>query len=898
MLPARYVVGHLRHGMGRAAVLGLGLLVASVSATLLTAAVDTSAARVQGRVEESFRTSYDLLVRPPDTRTRIERERGLVRNNLESGIFGGITRAQWRTVLEVPGVEVGAPVQYLGYVMPIVNRTVRLPAVAAPPGSLFRLRQTGVADTGLSRYPGPIRYTYLARRAAECRNLAVSGPAGSTVFSLTSPSSASANCVVATGGRQRVLVKLGSSQPLMVAAVDPEQENNLLGLEDAVVSGTRLSYSDTWRAERVKLGVRIPVIASRRTYLDQQVELSLERVTVPSGEDPAEKLFDPDRAAGTYSDSPNRGWRWAHRLPSTPVAQMTVSPRQWFRTFLRQGTLGGDYGFFSPFGAYVSTGNPQYQEQPDGRLRPRRVRNDADTVWAGLRDFGVNQENRDVQFRTLTPHDAVENALGAAQSEVQVLGEFDPARLPGLDPLNRVPLETYFPPEVTAGNGASDRLMQGRPLRPSWNTGGYLATPPALLTTLDAARGMTRSRFFTGTDPAAPISVIRVRVAGVTGADEVSIGRIERVATLLGERTGLTVDITAGSSPAPQEVVLAPGRFGRPELVLKEGWAKKGVALVILSAVDRKSAVLLGLVLLTTVGYLANASLAAVRSRRREIAILLSLGWPSRSIFSAVLGELAVIGLVSGLMGAVTAAALVATFDLRFPLARVALIPPLAVSLTVLAGLVPARRASRVQPVEAVRPAVAGRARQRATRHMWTLAWANLRRVPARSLVAATSLCLGIGSLTTLVAINRAFQGTVSGSLLGNFVSVQVRTVDYVAVGLITALANFSLADVLLLNARERATETATLHAVGWSGRHIGILTALEGVIIGGTASIAGVGVGVAAGHALGSTWSALLSTALIAGSVGVLVTTLAALIPSQIAVRAAPVRGLALEEA
>ncbi len=70
--------------------------------------------------------------------------------------------------------------------------------------------------------------------------------------------------------------------------------------------------------------------------------------------------------------------------------------------------------------------------------------------------------------------------------------------------------------------------------------------------------------------------MVRVRVAGVVGPDEESLARIERVATLIDERTGLEVDVTAGSSPAPQEVVLAAGKFGRPELRLSEGWAKKG----------------------------------------------------------------------------------------------------------------------------------------------------------------------------------------------------------------------------------------------------------------------------------------------------------------------------------
>lgn len=882
--------------MARALVLGTGLLVASLSATLLTAAVDTSAAQVQGTVNASFRTSYDLLVRPPGTQTLLEAEQGLVRNNVESGIFGGITLRQWRTVLGIPGVEVAAPVQYLGYVLASATYHARLPKVPAPAGTLFRIRGFTVADAGLTRYRGPVDYLYVAHSSKECADLFVAGPGGDSNFGLTGPSSGSLDCVPANSAGPRLSSTIGTSIPLVVAAVDPVEENKLLDLDSALVSGSPLSESLSF--DRVRLGARIPVIASQESYLDESLTLSLERVEIPAGDDPVERLFDPDVAAERLGPTPNRGWRWVHGLPSTPVGAARVTARQWHQAFLAEGREADGYGFFVSFVSYLAAGNPSYQELPSGQLRPQRVANDPTSVWSSQSVIGVPQPNRDVGFRRLSSRNAVLNSLGAGQSEVEVIGQFDPSLLPGFDALNRVPLETYFPPEVTPGDARTARLMQGRSLRPSSNVGGYVATPPALLTTLKAARGLTSPRFFTGGNVEAPVSVIRVRVAGVTGADDLSLARIERVATLISERTGLTVDVTAGSSPVLQTVELPAGRFGRPQLVLEEGWAKKGVALVILSAVDRKSLVLLGLILVTTVGYLANAALAAVRARRREIAILLSMGWPRGSVFAAVLGELAVVGVGAGLLGAGLASAVVTVFELRFPLSRVVFIPLVALLLTVLAGFVPAWRASRSHPIEAVQPPVAGRVTSRATRHLASLAWANLRRVPGRSVIAAAGLCLGIASLTALVSINLAFQGTVSGTLLGNFVSVQVRTVDYVAVGLTIALATFSLADVLLLNVRERAAETATLQAVGWSNRHVGILTLLEATIIGGAASLVGVCLGTLVGLWMGGPWSTVLVTALVTVLVGVVVTALAGLIPSQIASRTPPAQALALEGA
>ena len=95
------------------------------------------------------------------------------------------------------------------------------------------------------------------------------------------------------------------------------------------------------------------------------------------------------------------------------------------------------------------------------------------------------------------------------------------------------------------------------------NLGGYVSQPVQMITTL-AALPTVESRKYTNDAQLrrAPISVIRVRVAGVTGPDPVSLNRIKEVAEKIELRTHLTVDIVAGSSPAPTTVALPGGRFG------------------------------------------------------------------------------------------------------------------------------------------------------------------------------------------------------------------------------------------------------------------------------------------------------------------------------------------------
>lgn len=73
----------------------------------------------------------------------------------------------------------------------------------------------------------------------------------------------------------------------------------------------------------------------------------------------------------------------------------------------------------------------------------------------------------------------------------------------------------------------------------------------------------------------APLSAIRVRVAGVESFDAVAREKVRLVAEDIARTTGLTVDIVMGSSPAPQRLTVDAGTHGRPELTIDQRWVKK-----------------------------------------------------------------------------------------------------------------------------------------------------------------------------------------------------------------------------------------------------------------------------------------------------------------------------------
>jgi len=904
----RLVLQELRHRPVRTAALASGILVAAVSFVLLASAAKTSELRVRGSVARNFRGAYDVLVRPRGSFTPLERSEGLVRDNYLSGIYGGITLRQYRTIERIPGVEVAAPIANLGYVMPFGQIPVSIAGhLDKSPVQLYRLHLIWLANGG-SRYPAGDLYVYYTRTHPFTRQLElvpggrrvpsqleelvpgkgqvpvcsgfqapnVYGPfdlrqvTWLTCFSARSPQLAKVNFENQLVRPRGVGTLAQGYFPLVIAAIDPVQESKLLHLDRTIVAGRYLRARETSKVRLLRVcncaNRFVPVIASSRAYVGETLSIAVERLhtVVPGGEVPsvlaAGACLSNDYPCSRKRPSPKGvpyrdAYEYLSSLRGTVVGRKTIPLQAAYRSVLTGGRVKGLNETSSD--AYWQSGSVAYRQVGPDRLQPLPTRNPA-SVWrnssTGLINGGfyqAPQENRDVQFRRLAEYPASNLEAGSLLLApfFEVVGRYDPAKLPGFSPLSRLPLETYYPPKLDAADAATRRVLHGRPLLPTQNLGGYIQQPPLMLTTLQGLRALLDPQAFPNVRPAeraAPISVIRVRVAGVHGPDALSRARIRTVAQLIHDRTGLAVDITAGSSPHELLVDLPRGRFGQPPLQVREGWIKKGVAVLFLEALDRKDLALFALILVVCGLFLGNGAFAAARARRAEIGTLRTLGWSQGEIFRSSLGELALVGFLAGLVGVGLAALLTEALGLRLALLQTLLVLPIAVGLACAAGLVPAWSAARALPLDAIRPPLGGAARPLHVRGLVTMALVNLRRLPGRAVVGAAGLFVGVGALTTLVGIERGFQGTLVGTLLGQAITVQIRGVDLVAAGLTIALAAVSVADVLFLNVRERAAELVTLQTIGWSDREVAALVGLEGVALGIVGSVAGAAAGLA----------------------------------------------------
>jgi putative ABC transport system permease protein len=928
----RLAWSQLRFRTVRLVALLAGMLLATTAFTVLTAASRTAQLRTIGTVTAHFVPAYDILVRPKGARTTLEGRTKTVQPNFLSGIYGGITMGQYHRVARIPGVQVAAPIAMVGYSLLVPQLAFRIPAanLHRPGRQLYRVTTTWISQGGASRVTAPPSYVYVTPDRIGVNNQSVNPylpterlADGKLVsicptdvnlapdvnpFGVAAQSDCMAWSKVNNYGPKGVTTPLPARArnpgyavdwdiPVLIAAVDPLAEAKLDGLNHAVISGHYLP-------EKLPGAIgsnAFPVLASSVSGIGESAVTRVTELSSPAS--------PPTMTAS---------WISGHATaPGQVISTVTTTARQAYRRLLAAlaakygaapgAAAGGSIKYVGKIQpstgqpvsieAYWSVGPTTYRRSRAGTLVAQLAHNPPSTWYSGGAQV-ASMDNDDNQYRKVAVHAPTGTVFSGFPASPRLVGTFSPEKIKEYDPLSRVPLGAYEPVVASPANPATRRAMHGGDLLPNQNLGGYVSQPVDLVTTLSALPALENEGYYGNHLPVNdPISVIRVRVAGVTGPNPVSLERIREVAQQIEVRTHLDVDIVAGSSPSPTTVDLPAGKFGQPPLALSESWVKKGVAIAILHAIDKDSLVLFILILIVCVLFVANSASAAVRARRRELGVLACLGWTRPRLFTAVLGELAATGLAAGVLGAAAAIPLSSAAGLHASPERAAFAVPVAVAVAAIAGLIPAWLAARAEPVASVRPPVLGVRRARHPGGVTALAAVNVLRTPGRAAVGAVSLAAGVAALTILAAVTFAFRGVVVGSLLGNAVALQVRGVDYIAVGATVALGVLAVADVVFLNIRERAQELAVIRAFGWRESALSRLVITEGAIIGLAGALAGAALGLAVAAQLAGRLPAtlyLIAAAAVIG--GLFVTATAALLPAQ-ALRGLPAAHLLAEE-
>ncbi len=221
----------------RLLLLALGAALMTAGLSYLLGTLQRSQTQVMDQMEDRWKVSYDLLIRPSSSKD----PDGYFTPGRLAGAGGGISLDQWQQIKAIEGVEIAAPVTQVGWVNYPVSVNVK-----TEDGS-YRLAWHLTQSDGLQTYTA---------QGTDAARVAASGDYASLPLSV----------------------------PLRVAvvAVDPEAEARLLGLARAVTAGTYFGLNDD-RSARVGPVYTLPVLVSGADYGGLGLTLQMERLDGPGG---------------------------------------------------------------------------------------------------------------------------------------------------------------------------------------------------------------------------------------------------------------------------------------------------------------------------------------------------------------------------------------------------------------------------------------------------------------------------------------------------------------------------------------------------------------------------------------------------------------------------------------
>ncbi len=851
----------------RTLLLIFGVLMVSGAFGLMLSLAETVRVVVDEELARYWRTTYDILVRPSGTRSAIEGHYGLVQGNHLSSISGGITFQQYEAIRSIPGVEVAAPIaiiSWFGLTVLTSGGEVQLPRLTEP-GFYRVVTVLSVHDGWQEQEVRLVEYLYF--------------PSGPVSLSWEEQADLAAHRLQVASPETPLIFKY--TLPFLLAAVDPEQEAALVGLDRAIVSGSYFSGDALPRVHTASLerggnlhAYFIPVLVNIYPYVQAGVRQEIWRLPLS----PEEKSFREVLARG--------GALYLDILPSEEKVgegRAKYSVEEIHRE-VAQGRI---------LPLYLWSGLSSLPIAPaQGRVLPGPARYEEIQVpWASRGpvlewrpESSLNEAG--IRFRPLV-HWPIPGVREEDWIQIvgEIVGSFDIEKMSSAgDGLADVPLETYYPPLVTLRYLEDGSPVEPpRVIRPILHPGSYIQHPPLLLTTLETAKLF---------NPVDPISAIRVRIGEIDRYTPQAQAMIESIAAEIIARTGLQVDVVVGSSPR-RLLVHIPGMG-----YVEEPWVQKGVNLRVGREVKKVNLLLFGMMLIVCGGYTLNTTLMSMFGRRGEIGLLKALGWQSSTVFSMLMAEAAWVGLVSGALGLGLAGGIAGLLGLQLPPARAVLILPIGLGLCLVGSLIPAVVAAHTPPVTALqRGEVTGRAFAFAPLSLETYALRGLSRRRIRLVLALIAMVIAAGLITLFGSATISTRGYISGTLLGEYLLLRIEGYHYGMAVVVCIVAALSVADVLVVEVLERRREIGVLKAVGWrTGAVMGLFLA-EGALLGLAGGLAGTALGLGVYLALYRELGAGLLGAAVAGlMVPVLVGLVAAVYPARVAARVPPAEAVRAE--
>ncbi|MEI3611674.1 ABC transporter permease [Pseudogracilibacillus sp. SO30301A] len=565
------------------------------------------------QLTEKWRTGYDLLISPTADNDDNGKESieltatgfsssdvldGLVRRGDMANHQEGISLQHYETIKKIEGVQVAAPLSFIGYVE---NEGINLnygieeygfydmeTSTKVFDGIRYRdVTQDFSSDISVTQYVNPKDEEEIFNRYEEILEKGQWGPSSSGLMTL--------------------LRSDGSAWSMV--AIDPIQEAKLLQMDAAIVEGD--FFKEHQELKEINGVPVVPLILLNQPY-DTIFSATINKIEVPT--------LDVDQLIKAG------GRDYLKTLPQENVVEIELNPFS-EKYFFHIGEISLENGVLkdSLMDGFIYTDQRSVLDYSPLQFRQKKV--ELSKGVPVVEAIAQSSRGEQINYRNSTYLDLTK------EFGFEIVGRFDATLLENTFTTSDKPVPPdYYRPEnvyITHDtNGApyeEPYIYESSPYKSGYYTGGIDA-----ITTLVAAEYLLEEK---------PISIIRVIVEDVGVRNSESMAKVERVAQQIKEQTNLQVDIMLGSADRKVNVLLdtyenIPG-YG----YLLEGWSEEGASFVIEDRVSTTTLLLTLYILAMGLICLGLIYRNYTENRKRDISVLYTFGWSKWKIVQSLLLE-------------------------------------------------------------------------------------------------------------------------------------------------------------------------------------------------------------------------------------------------------------------
>lgn len=843
----------------------IGALIVGSGLSYLVGLARTNQGTIVNQLEKRWSAPYDIVVRPPGSRSVTEAKH-LLEPNYLSGIAGGITLKQYHEIQKINGVKIAAPIAMIGYLryfIPFKKLNLK--------NGVYRINEKNAVNIG-PRIDKSSSSEYISVGPWEPK-----GPS------------------YGVGASDQ---KLSAEVPVLLAGIDPKEEAKLVGLNHAVLKVGKSRYFNRMDQSTTQIidatnkakESNIPVLISNHEFVNESFTYTVQRLDLPfNNTQIANQTMEKVKAKG--------GKKYLDTVKATGSSQKYTFTAKKAHQLLVEGVTGINPVTKKKATSAITTDpykdfiwmafKPSpLQLKPITSLFPKR--------WPFAYENKISQDPTPV-FPTV-PKETYRPVKVFGKSSLKWkrivpnwIGIYNPGKLNvSQDPLTKLPMETYRP--------ATAKLVlnaKGKPINPPTQINpadspySFLTKPPTMLTTINAAAKILGNK---------PISAIRIKVAGVKQLNKKSENKLKRISHEIQKKTGLITDITLGSSPQPA-LTFIPAKGKTSALGwIQQPWLKLGSSFAIFQETNIGFSGVIASVMLVAIVYVFASLLVSLLARRKEFALLLAIGWRPRQLSKLIYLEAIMLGSFVAIVSWTVLGLVLSIHHTEISMPRLFLAGLLGLVIYGLGAIIPANLARRIRPMETLKSGETSKTARRwlRTRSLFSMGLNYMLGRWNRSLLSIASIAVPTSLLAFFLYVTFRLKGVMYTTWLGQYVALKVGPEHYFAMAIALIIAILTTAEVIWQNVTERRPEIALVKAIGWQNRSVRFLVLMEGGFTGFAAGIVGLVI------AFGIIWVmyqqvpfAHIGFLLATGVIPILIGFIGAILPAEKAVRIQPSQGV-----